>query len=182
MLSTTILFYSLALAAGLVMVSGAVYSLLRSFTPGSQKRPRGATPRLITRGSVYSVGLGLAVFGAVGLIAHLLLHVAPPTDLILATVAGLVVTLIALFLFVYWPSRGRAEEVALDIDAAGRPAHVVIAIPANGLGEITLLDGPEPLNLGARSGDGQAIPAGATVVIDHVNRRIAVVTLSDELT
>ncbi len=179
MSSTAILLYSLALVAGLVMVSGAVYSLLRSFTPGRQKRSGGATPRLITRGSVYSVGLGLAVLGGVGLAARLLVRVAPPVDLIAAAVAGLVVTLIALFLFVFWPSRGQAEEAALDIDAAGRRARVVIAIPANGLGEITLLDGPEPLNLGARSGDGRAIPAGATVLIRRVNRRIAVVSPSD---
>jgi hypothetical protein len=180
MLSTGILLYSLALAVGLVMVAGAIYSLLRSFTPGSQKRPQGATSRLITRGSVYSLGLGLAVTGAVGLIARLLLHTTPSAGFIVAAAAGLVVGLIALFLLVYWPSRGRAEEVALHVDATGRQAHVVITIPANGLGEITFPDGREHLNLGARSASGLAIPAGTSVVIRQVNRRIAVVAPADD--
>lgn len=180
MVSTGIFLYSLTLMVGLVMVAGAIYSLLRSFTPGSQKRPQAAPTRLITRGSVYSLGLGLAVTGVVGLIARLILRTTPTTGLIAAAVAGLVVGLIALFLLVYWPSRGRAEEVALHVDATGRQARVVITIPANGLGEITFPDGREHLNLGARSAGGLTIPAGTTVIIRQVNRRVAVVAPADE--
>jgi hypothetical protein len=178
--ATALIFiYSAALAVGLVLVSGAIYSLLRSFSPGRQAKPRGATPRLFSRGMIYSLGLGLAVAGAVGLIAQLLLRAATITGLVWAIAAGSLVALIALFLLVYLPSRGRAEEAQLDFDAAGRRAEVVIAIPANGLGEVAFVDGRERINLGARSASGRAIPKGATVVIERVSRRIAVVSPPD---
>jgi hypothetical protein len=80
---------------------------------------------------------------------------------------------------VYLPSRGRAEEALLDFDATGRRAEVIIAIPANGLGEVAFPNGEERVNLGARSAGGQPIVAGATVVIERVTRRIAVVSPLD---
>jgi hypothetical protein len=177
--SILLIIYSAALLFGLALVGGAIYSLLRSFPPGSQKKPRSSTSRLLSRGMVYSLGLGLAVAGAVGLIAQLLFRTSTTVGLIWSIVAGALVALIALFLLVYLPSRGRAEEALLDFDAAGRRAEVVIAIPANGLGEVAFLDDQERINLGARSATGRAIPQGATVVIERVTRRIAVVSPPD---
>lgn len=171
-----ILVYSGVLIIGLALVGGAILSLLRSFTPGSQARPKGAASPILSRASGYSLGLGAAVFGAAGLIAHLLFRLEPTTGILVALALGVIAGLIALALLVYLPSRGRAEEALLDFDATGRRAEVVIAIPANGLGEVTFRDGKDEINLGARSAAGQPIPKGTSVVIERVTKRIAVVS------
>lgn len=164
------------LAIGLALIAGAIVSLLRSFTPGSQKRPAGTTHPLLSRAGGYSLGLGAAVFGAVGLLGLLLFKLAPNTSVVVALGFGLVVGFIALALLVYLPSRGKVEEALIDFDAAGRRAEVVIPIPAAGLGEVTFVNGAERVHLGARSATGRAIPAGAAVVIERVTKRVAVVS------
>lgn len=183
MLSNTalIIVYSGVLVIGLALIGAAIFSLLRSFTPGSQARPNRAETPLFSRAAVYSLGLGAAVFGAVGLIALLVFHVEATTGVIIALGVGLVVSLIALALLIILPSRGRADEALLDFDASGRRAEVVIPIPINGLGEVTFRDGKERINLGARSAAGRPIPKGTTVVIERVTNRVAVVSpLGDE--
>ena len=49
-----------------------------------------------------------------------------------------------------------------------RPAHVTIAIPENGVGEVSLTVGAEQTAQLARSADGRAIPSGGEVVIKAV--------------
>ena len=49
-----------------------------------------------------------------------------------------------------------------------QPAHVTIAIPENGVGEVSLLAGLEQTAQLARSVDGRAIPSGGEVVITAV--------------
>ena len=135
---------------------------------------------MLSRAAGYSLGLGAAVLGAVGLIALLLFDVAPETSVLVGLGTGLVVALIALILLVYWPSRGEVEKALLDFDATGHRAQVVIDIPPNGLGEITFRDGQERVNLGARSAAGLPIGKGTTVVIERVTRRVAVVSPLDD--
>jgi hypothetical protein len=173
--SALILIYSGLLLAGLVLIGAAILSLLRSFSPGRQTRPVAAPGPLLSRAATYSLGLGAAAFGAVGLLSQLLFHVEPTTGVLVSLAAGLLAGFIALALLVYLPSRGQGEEELLDIDVAGRQANVVIPIPGNGLGEVTLQDGDTVINLGARSATGRPIAAGQTVVIERVNKRVAVV-------
>lgn len=170
-----VLVFSGVLIVGLALVAGAIISLLRSFTPGSQSRPAGASHPLLSRGGGYSLGLGAAVFGAVGLITLLAFDRSPTTSIFVALGVGLVVELIALALLVYLPSRGKAEEALIDFDATGRRAQVVIGIPANGLGEVTFRNGRDPINLGARSAAGIPIDKGTTVIIERITKRVAVV-------
>ncbi len=164
------------LLMGLALIARAIISLLRSFTPGRQSRPASSSPPLLSRAAGYSLGLGAAVLGVVGLTALLLFDAAPETSVLVGLGAGLVVALIALVLLVYWPSRGQAQEALIDFDATGRRAQVVIDIPPNGLGEIALRDGQERINLGARSAAGLPIGKGTPVVIERVTRRVAVVS------
>ena len=168
------------LIVGLVLVAGAIISLLRSFTPGRQSRPAAASPPLLSRAAGYSLGLGAAVLGVVGLIALLLFDATPETSILVGLGAGLAVALIALILLVYWPSRREVEKALIDFDATGRRAQVVIDIPPNGLGEIAFHNGQERVNLGARSAAGRPISQGTTVVIERVTRRVAVVSPLDD--
>ncbi|HMT19947.1 MAG TPA: hypothetical protein PKE20_01665 [Promineifilum sp.] len=168
------------LLIGLVLIAGAVVSLLRSFSPGSQKRPAGATHPLMSRAVGYSLGVGAAVFGGVGLLGLLLFDLTPDTSVLVALGFGLVAGFIALALFARPSSHGETEEALIDFDAAGRRAEVVIAIPAVGLGEIVFVNGTDHVHLGARSAAGLAIPAGAVVVIERVTRRVAVVIRLNE--
>jgi len=175
--SALTLVFSGVLLLGLALIGGAIVSLLRSFTPGSQSRPKGSTHPLFSRAAFYSLGLGAAVFGGVGLLALLVLRVAPVSAILWSLGVGLVVGFAALALLVYLPRRGQAEEALIDFDAAGRRAQVVIPIPANGLGEVALVDdGGEQIHLGARAATGVAIDAGGMVVIERVTRRVAVVS------
>lgn len=174
--SALIIVYAGVLLVGLALVAGAIVSLLRSFTPGRQSRPKAASRPVVSRAATYSLGLGAIVFGAAGLLAQLLFHLDPATGVIVALGLGLVVSLIAMALLAWLPARGQALEALIDFDATGRRARVVIPIPANGLGEITFRNGDEVVNLGARSALNRAIAAGETVVIDRVTQRIAVVT------
>lgn len=174
-----IVIYAGLIVVGLGFVMGAIVSLLRSFTPGRQSRPAGSGP-VISRAWGYSLGLGAAIFGAAGLLLLLVFDVEPATSILISLGIGLVVGLIALTLFVYLPSRGKAEEALIDFDATGRRANVVIDIPGNGLGEITFRNGKERVNLGARSANSQPIGKGMAVVIERVTNRVAVVAPLDE--
>jgi hypothetical protein len=171
-----VIVYSGVALVGLALIGGAIVSLLRSFTPGRQTRPQGATRPIVSRAVTYSLGLGATVFGIAGLVAHLLLRLQPVTGILIALGLGLLVGFIALVVLVYLPARGQVEEELLDFDAAGRRAEVVIPIPVNGIGEVVLREGPERVNLGARSATGMPIPSGTVVVIERVTKRVAVVT------
>lgn len=165
--------YGVALAVGLALIAAAVFSLLRSFTPGRQPAAEGQSRRL-NRGATYAAGLGVAVLGGVGLLA-LALRAAPDLSLWSALGLGLLAGLVAALLLVYVPNRRRREEAAVAIEADGREARVVIAIPASGLGEVVYEDGGEPVHLGARSATGRAIAADNRVRIERVAGRVAVV-------
>ena len=76
--------YGAALAVGLGLIGLAIVSLLRSFTPGSQASTSGSGRRL-NRGLTYSLGLGAAVLGAVGLLALLVFRLSPAVSLLWAS-------------------------------------------------------------------------------------------------
>lgn len=168
--------YGGVLSLGLAFITIAIISLLRSFSPGSQTRPKGSPHPLFSRATTYSLGLGMAVFGGVGLLVVLLLRLDPVAGILVSLGAGLIVGLIALGLLVYLPSRGKAVEALLDFDATGRRAEVIINIPGNGLGEVSFRNGRERIKLGARSATGQPISAQTSVVIERVTMRVAVVS------
>lgn len=178
--NTALIFvYGGVLTFGILLIVGAIISLLRSFTPGHRNRSRGATHPLFSRASTYSLGLGAVVFGGVGLLIALLFRPQPATGLLIALGAGLLVGLIALGLLVYLPSREQAEESLINFDAAGRQATVVIAIPDNGVGEVTFRNGEQAINLAARSAAGRPITKETVVVIERVTHRVAVVSPSE---
>jgi hypothetical protein len=166
--------YGAALAVGLGLIGLAIVSLLRSFTPGSQASTSGSGRRL-NRGLTYSLGLGAAVLGAVGLLALLVFRLSPAVSFVWASGAGLVAGALAEIILVYLPSRRQREEASLAIDADGREARVVIAIPASGLGEVAYQDGAETIHLGARSATGQPIDRDSRVRIERVASRVAIV-------
>ena len=172
--SVLLAIYGAALAAGLGLIGLAIISLLRSFTPGSQASTDGRTRRL-NRGLTYSLGLGAAVLGAVGLLALLVFRLSPAVSLLWALGAGLVVGALAEILLVYLPSRRQREETTLAIDADGREARVVIPIPASGLGEVAYQDGAETIHLGARSATGRPIGRDSRVRIERIASRVAIV-------
>ena len=172
--SVLLVVYGGALAVGLAFIALAVVSLLRSFTPGSQATSDGRGRRL-NRALTYSLGLGAAVLGGVGLLALLLLRLSPGASLAWALGAGLVVGALAEIILVYLPNRRRLEEAGIAIDADGREARVVIPIPASGLGEVAYQDGAETIHLGARSTTGQPIGRDSRVTIERVTRRVAIV-------
>jgi len=172
--SALLLVYGVALAIGLALIGTAVFWLLRSFTAGRQPSA-GAQGWRLGRGAVYSLGLGAAVLGGVGLLALLLLRAEPATSLLAALAAGLLAGLIAALLLIIVPNRQRREEAGLAIAADGREARVIIPIPSSGLGEVVYRDGAETIHLGARSATGQLITAGSRVRIERVAHRVAIV-------
>lgn len=175
-----VLVYGAVLTLGALLIVGAIISLLSSFTPGKQDRPRGVAHPLFSRSTTYSLGLGAVVFGVAGLLGVLVFHLDPVTSILTALGAGVLVGLVALGLLIYLPPRDRDEEKLIDFDAAGRRARVVIPIPGNGVGEVTFRDGEKAINLAARSTSGQPIDEGTVVVIERVTHRVAVVSPQGE--
>ncbi len=175
-----IIIFASLLVVGLAFVLGAIVSLLRSFSPGRQSHPAGSTSPLISRAWSYSLGLGAAVFGAAGLFLLLVFRLQQATSVLVALGLGLIVGLLALAVLVYLPSRDNIWDPLLDFDAGGHRAHVVIPIPANGLGEVTFRHDEERINLGARSANGLPIGKGAVVVIERVTKHVAVVSILDD--
>lgn len=178
--SALLVVYGLVLVVGLALIGAAVVSLLRSFTPGRQAATGQASTHRLNRAATYALGLGATVLGAVGLLALLAFRVDPAASVLWSLGAGLVATLAAQLALVWLSGRDGAAETALAVDADGRVARVVIPIPANGLGEVAYRDGGEMVNLGARSVTGQAIPQDASVLIERVTNRVAVVRLAGE--
>jgi hypothetical protein len=167
--------YGIVLIVGLALIAAALLSLLRSFSAGSRTRPPDSAGRVLSRAVSYSLGLGAVVFGIVGLVARLVLRVAPGPSVLWSLGAGLLVAFIAQAVLVYLPNRNRVEEAAVAVDAEGREAQVVIPVPANGLGEVAYREGTARVNLGARSAAGQPIPQGEVVLIERVVNRVAIV-------
>jgi hypothetical protein len=157
-----------------LLIALAVVLLLRSFTPGSQATSGAPGPRR-NRAVAYSLGLGTAVFGGVGLLALLVFSASPPGSLWWALGAGVVVGAVAALILIVLPGRQRIEDVALAIDADGREARVVIDIPAGGVGEVAYQDGAGAINLGARSASGEPVARHSRVRIVRVAGRVAVV-------
>jgi hypothetical protein len=60
-------------------------------------------------------------------------------------------------------------------DIAGRTARVVVAIPANGLGQVRVQIGEEMVDKIAKSRDGAAVPANSIVRIEEVMGEMVVV-------
>ena len=172
--SVLLVVYGGALAVGLAFIGLAVVSLLRSFTPGSQAAADGRGRRL-NRALTYSLGLGAAVLGGVGLLALLVLRLSPAASLAWALGAALVAGALAEIILVYLPNQRRQEEAGIAIEADGREARVVIPIPASGLGEVVYQDGAETIHLGARSATGQPIGRDSRVRIERVAGRVAIV-------
>jgi hypothetical protein len=168
---------------GLILIGGAILSLLRSFTPGQQSRPRSTSsppaPGKAHRATSYSLGLGAAVFGLTGLLANLVLHLQPATGVIVSLAMGLIVGFIALTLLVDRRAPGIEDSAILGFDPAGLRAEVVIAIPPGGLGEIALQHGASRVNLGARSATGRSIATGTPVVIERISNHVAIVSPLD---
>ena len=168
---------------GLALVGGAIVSLLRSFTPGRQPRPRAtSTPpasRSSHRATSYSLGLGAAVFGLTGLAGSLLFQLEPATGVIVSLGMGLVVGFVALVILAGRPAPGLKDSMIPGFDVTGLRAEVVIAIPPGGLGEIALQHNKGQVNLGARSATGGPVAAGTLVVIERVANHVAIVSRVD---
>ena len=102
-------------------------------------------------------------FGAIGVHYGLSLLAASGLGMVSGVFFGGLIYLFARFLY-----QQQASTDVLSSDPVGRPARVVVAIPADGLGQIRCKMGEELVDRIARSTDGKPIPENAVVLIEQV--------------
>lgn len=114
-------------------------------------------------------------FGGIGLIGTQLLQVPDPISVIYA---GIGATIIATGMFWFYSKVLIAGEGSSEVRLAeigGKKAEVIIPIPADGLGQITIVARGRRTTWGARSADGQPIPRGAVVHVQSMIGNTAIV-------
>jgi len=102
-------------------------------------------------------------FGAIGVHYGLSLLAASGLGMVSGVFFAGLIYLFARFLY-----QQQASTDVLSSDPVGRPARVVVAIPADGLGQIRCKVGEELVDRIARSTDGQPIPENAVVLVEKV--------------
>jgi hypothetical protein len=167
------------LVLGLLLMGSSLVALARSFTAGSQSRAQSNVGFTLLRAAGFSLGVGALAFGVVGLLTELSFGMSPASSVIWSLAAGLIIGFGAQIILVWWSLRRKGEELEITYNVAGQAAEVIIAIPADGLGEITFQDDEGLIHLGARSASGQPIAPGMTVIIERVTRNVAIVRQAD---
>lgn len=102
-------------------------------------------------------------FGAIGVHYGLSLLVSSGLGMVSGVFFAALIYLFARFLY-----QQQASTDLRSSDPVGRTARVVVAIPADGLGQIRCKVGEELVDRIARSTDGKPIPENAIVLIDQV--------------
>lgn len=168
--------YGGVLLLGLLLIGTSLFALARSFTAGRQTSTQADSGSDLLRAAGLSLGVAAVVFGLVGLLTELILRTSQTSSVLWSLAAGLMAGFLTQVILV-GRSRHRATENAssLEHDIVGQEAEVIIAIPADGLGEIACRDDDGLIHLGARSLTGRAIPAHERVMIERVTHRVAIV-------
>lgn len=129
--------------------------------------------------SPFALAMFGAAFGLVGLITRLWFEMEALPSIAIAAASGLVIGVVAQVFFIYVLSPSRSSHFSLEQDAIGREADVTITIPPGGTGQIAFNNVSGRVNMGARSATGEPVTAGASVTIEKVVGRIAVVRPAD---
>jgi hypothetical protein len=119
------------------------------------------------------IGAFLTLFGVGGIVGQYLRWDHPASSalgLVLGVAGATLVHRFALLLH----SQEAGSELHMS-ELVARPAQVTVAIPENGVGEVSLTVGVERTAQLARSSDGRAIPSGGEVVIKAVHASVVVV-------
>ena len=125
--------------------------------------------------SPITVASFVTAFGAFGLIALGLFNSTSRGSLVWAALGGFVIAIIAHFAFGYFLIAPQgSSEVRLQ-DFPGMQAEVITPIPVGSVGEIAFVSQGGRVTYTAQSSNGEAIPRGATVVVEKVIGGIAMV-------
>jgi len=130
--------------------------------------------------SPFALAMFGAAFGLTGLITRLWFDMPAVPSLVVASMVGLLIGVLAqaLFLYVFAPSK--SSHFSLVNDAVGRDAQVIVTVPNEGLGTIAYDNVSGRVTLGARSMTGKQIFNGETVVIEGITGRVALVRPFDD--
>ncbi len=123
--------------------------------------------------STLALASGVTAIGAFGIITRAS-GLNAGSSLIAAILGGLVVGALAQAFFVYI-LRPTARTAYSSNDLVGISAEVITPIPENSIGQIALTAGGARVTMGARTGDGTAIPRGITVKINKIVGGVAYV-------
>jgi hypothetical protein len=168
------------LLLGLLLMGSSLVALARSFTAGSQAHAQSDVGFSLLKAAGFSLGVGALVFGMVGLLTELSLGMSPTSSVMWSLAAGLIIGFATQIILVWRSVRREEEELEITYDVAGQAAEVIIAVPADGLGEIVFRNDEGLIHLGARSASGRPIAPGMTVIIERVTRNVAIVRQADE--
>jgi len=125
--------------------------------------------------SPITVASFVTAFGAFGLIALGLFNSTSRGSLVWAALGGFVIAIIAHFAFGYFLIAPQgSSEVRLQ-DFPGMQAEVITPIPVGSVGEIAFVSQGGRVTYTAQSSNGEAIPRGATVVVEKVIGGVAMV-------
>jgi hypothetical protein len=125
--------------------------------------------------SPITVASFVTAFGAFGLIGLGLFDSTVRASLIWAAVGGFVVALIAHFAFGYFLIAPQGSSGVMLNNFPGMLAEVITPIPVGSVGEIALVSQGGRVTYTAQSSTGEAIPRGATVMIEKVIGGVAMV-------
>jgi len=129
--------------------------------------------------SPFSAAVFGSAFGLTGLITHLWFEMEAIPSIIWATGVGILFGGVAQALFIYVLSPSKSSHFSLERDTIGREAEVTVAVPIDGLGQISFSNVSGRVGLAARSGTGKEIPTGTLVIIKKVVGRVAIVEQSE---
>ena len=117
----------------------------------------------------------VTLFGAGGLLCRNSLHLPAALSLPLALIGGLIVTaLVAFALWRYFLSGAQASEVRGETPL-GKPGHVSITIPADGVGAIAFVTEGHRVTMPARCKTARELPQLTDIIILDVVGHTAVV-------
>lgn len=162
----------------LLSVGGALVVIMlvaqrHQFMPGRQTRPTGDD--LLTRLLPLSLGVGMAIFGAAGLLLAPLIDQGQDRSVVVALGLGLLAAFLTQVGLYIWATGRTPPQTLASNPTSGQDAQVVIDIPAYGVGQIVYDTDNGPMTIGASSAAGEAIAAGAWVTVVRSADRMAVV-------
>ncbi len=175
----TIIYIAL-LAVGVVVVGAMLIARRRQFIPGHQAMPPGEN--LLTNLLPLSLGVGLVVFGAAGLLLSPVIDRGEGLSVVAALALGLLAAFLTQVALYAWAVRTMPQPAAVTEPRAGQEARVVIDIPAHGVGQIVYETATGPMTIGASSAAGEAIAAGQLVTIIRSADRVAMVSRAGSTT
>jgi membrane protein implicated in regulation of membrane protease activity len=162
------IFYLFLLVVGVLY---ALFSLLAGMDfdlPFDIPGMDGAADAGLAHISPISIAAFITAFGAIGIIATRGLGLDATTSIIYAVVGSILVALVAHAVFYFIFVAPQASSAVKQGDLIGLTAEVTAPIPATSVGEITYVAMGSRQTAQARSTNGEAIPRGATVVVESI--------------